>query len=91
MQYLGMSMTFTIFEFVKENLDKLLQDQPDVIVAESRVDESLGKLDIRGLSPTLLYLAQRATPEQINSAISYYAYVVTNLTYAIKRWVVKPC
>ena len=46
-QYLGMSMTFTIFEFLKENLDKLFQDQPDKIVHESRVDESFAKLDLK--------------------------------------------
>ena len=76
-QYLGMSMTFTIFEFVKENLDKLLQDQPDVIVAESRVDESLGKLDIKGSSPALLrhdFTLQCPTSQ-------------THLIYAIKSWV----
>lgn len=29
--YLGMSMTFSLFEWVKESLDQLLQDQPNVI------------------------------------------------------------
>jgi hypothetical protein len=43
-----MSMTYTVFEFVKENLDKFLQDQPEQIIAESRVDESLAKLDLKG-------------------------------------------
>ncbi len=30
-QYLGMSMTYTLFEYVKENLDKLLEKQPEAV------------------------------------------------------------
>lgn len=29
--YLGMSMTYSIFEWVKESLDELLEEQPEVI------------------------------------------------------------
>ena len=30
-QFLGMSMTYSLFEFVKENFDSLIELQPEVI------------------------------------------------------------
>lgn len=30
-QYLGMSMTYSLFEFIKEKFDDLLKEQPEVI------------------------------------------------------------
>ncbi|BFZ19013.1 hypothetical protein BsWGS_22053 [Bradybaena similaris] len=48
---LGMSMTFSLFEWVKDNLDSFLSDQPETPVApsicapvlEEAVEDSLGK------------------------------------------------
>ena len=31
----GMSMTYTLFEWAKENLDTLLEDQPESLVVEA--------------------------------------------------------
>ena len=47
-QYLGMSMTYTIFEYVKENLDTLLADQPVEIIqsAVSDLTEKLTNADL---------------------------------------------
>jgi len=46
-QYLGMSMTYTIFEYVKENLDTLLEKQPEKIetVCDSVANLKLSKSD----------------------------------------------
>ena len=44
--YLGMSMTFTLFEHVKENLESLLADQPEEIqTASSSVNEISDQLE----------------------------------------------
>ena len=45
-QFLGMSMTYSIFEFVKENVDNLLEEQPEQIV-EAKVSDGIAKLDIQ--------------------------------------------
>merc|ERR1712062_965380 len=44
--YLGMSMTFTIFEQVKENIEDLLADQPDQIEIVNEVREKLEDVDL---------------------------------------------
>jgi len=44
--YLGMSMTFTIFEQVKENIEDLLADQPDQIEIVNEVSEKLEDVDL---------------------------------------------
>ena len=44
-QYLGMSMTYSLFEFVKEHLDELLNDQPDVIQEVTERVESVAIKD----------------------------------------------
>ncbi|XP_065156017.1 RWD domain-containing protein 4 [Atheta coriaria] len=36
-QYLGMSMTYSLFEFIKEKFDELIQEQPEHVVNESVV------------------------------------------------------
>lgn len=43
-QYLGMSMTFSLIEFLKENFDRLMADQPEHTTV-SQVTESLENLD----------------------------------------------
>lgn len=45
-QYLGMSMTYSLFEYAKENFDKLLEDQPEQIF-ETKVSDGLAKLEIQ--------------------------------------------
>jgi hypothetical protein len=45
-QYLGMSMTYSLFEYVKENMDNLLEEQPDQIF-DTKVSDNLSKLDIQ--------------------------------------------
>ena len=47
--YLGMSMTFTLFEHVKENLESLLADQPDEIQISS-VNEISDQLESSDLN-----------------------------------------
>eukprot|EP00088_Acartia_fossae_P046594 TRINITY_DN5034_c0_g1_i2.p1 TRINITY_DN5034_c0_g1~~TRINITY_DN5034_c0_g1_i2.p1 ORF type:complete len:195 (-),score=55.25 TRINITY_DN5034_c0_g1_i2:262-846(-) len=47
-QYLGMSMTYSLFEFVKENFDTLIESQPESIEA---VTERIEKVDIKGDEP----------------------------------------
>merc|ERR1712062_578712 len=44
--YLGMSMTFTIFEQVKENIEDLLADQPDQIEIVNEVSDKLEDVDL---------------------------------------------
>ena len=45
--YLGMSMTFTIFEYVKENLDTLLSEQPEELqTATAEVSDRLANTDL---------------------------------------------
>jgi hypothetical protein len=44
-QYLGMSMTFSLFEFAKENVDAWLQEQPEQLI-DARVTDAVSKLDI---------------------------------------------
>ena len=46
-QYLGMSMTYTIFEQVKENLETLLNDQPDEMDAVKELTEDFSQAEIR--------------------------------------------
>ena len=45
-QYLGMSMTYSLFEYVKENMDSLLEEQPDQIF-DTKVSDNLAKLDLQ--------------------------------------------
>ena len=45
-QFLGMSMTYSLFEYVKENMDNLLEEQPDQIF-DTKVSDNLSKLDIQ--------------------------------------------
>ena len=45
-QYLGMSMTYSLFEYVKENFDKLLEEQPEQIF-DTKVSDGLAKLEIQ--------------------------------------------
>ena len=45
-QYLGMSMTFTLFEQVKENIEDLLADQPDQIEAVKEISEKLEEVEV---------------------------------------------
>lgn len=40
-QYLGMSMTYSLFEFVKEKFDELIQEQPEEAVIDSNEIEKL--------------------------------------------------
>lgn len=40
-QYLGMSMTYSLFEFVKEKFDELIQDQPEEILEQVTADEEI--------------------------------------------------
>lgn len=40
-QYLGMSMTYSLFEFVKEKFDELIQDQPEKAVIDTDEIEKL--------------------------------------------------
>ena len=46
---LGMSMTFTLFEWVKEAKEELLQEQPELSTANSIADDSLST-EIKNLS-----------------------------------------
>ena len=46
-QFLGMSMTFSIFEQVKENLEDLLSDQPDQIELVKEISEDLEQVEIQ--------------------------------------------
>ena len=47
-QYLGMSMTFSLIEFLKENFDRLMADQPDSVTLVNQVTETLENLDATG-------------------------------------------
>ncbi|KAI4462115.1 hypothetical protein MML48_5g00011826 [Holotrichia oblita] len=38
-QYLGMSMTYSLFEFVKEKFDELMSDQPDDCIVEQDIEK----------------------------------------------------
>ena len=49
-QYLGMSMTFSLIEFLKENFDQLMTDQPDFVTSVNQVTETLENLDATGES-----------------------------------------
>lgn len=42
-QYLGMSMTYSLFEFVKERFDELIKEQP---VEENEIDDVIKNLTI---------------------------------------------
>ncbi|RUS71592.1 hypothetical protein EGW08_020653 [Elysia chlorotica] len=42
-ELLGMSMTFSLFEWVKDNLDSLLADQPDAPVAQTQASSSVSE------------------------------------------------
>ena len=48
-QYLGMSMTFTIFEYVKENLETILAEQPNELQTNTvdEVSEKLASSDLQ--------------------------------------------
>ena len=41
-----MSMTYSLFEYVKENFDKLLEEQPEQIF-DTKVSDGLAKLEIQ--------------------------------------------
>ena len=61
---MGMSMTFSLFEQVKENLDDLLQDQPDHIEivreqTEETESESLDQESKKGPKKEQLTKAQK--------------------------------
>ena len=45
--YLGMSMTFTIFEQVKENLTDLLSDQPETLQLDQEITEKLDEVELQ--------------------------------------------
>lgn len=38
-QYLGMSMTYSLFEFIKEKFDELISDQPDDCIVEQDIEK----------------------------------------------------
>lgn len=40
-QYLGMSMTYSLFEFVKERFEELIQDLPEEVIEQGSVDEEV--------------------------------------------------
>lgn len=40
-QYLGMSMTYSLFEFVKERFEELIQDLPEEVIEQGGVDEEV--------------------------------------------------
>lgn len=40
-QYLGMSMTYSLFEFVKEKFEELIVDQPEEIVEHVATDDEI--------------------------------------------------
>lgn len=46
-QYLGMSMTYSLFEFLKEKFDNLIEEQPEVTI-----DGDVEKLCISDQTPT---------------------------------------
>ncbi|XP_045172136.1 RWD domain-containing protein 4-like [Mercenaria mercenaria] len=43
---LGTAMTYTLFEWVKENYDDLVADQPDAPIANTRSDADLSQTDM---------------------------------------------
>ncbi|KAL3269199.1 hypothetical protein HHI36_008281 [Cryptolaemus montrouzieri] len=38
-QFLGMSMTYSLFEFVKEKFDEIIKDQPEQVIDSSLIDK----------------------------------------------------
>lgn len=56
-QYLGMSMTYSLFEFVKERFEELIQDQPEEIVERVTTDDEISDVsEIQVMKPFLLKL-----------------------------------
>lgn len=53
-QYLGMSMTYSLFEFVKERFEELIQEQPEQTVIESNDIDKL-KISDTQVSTKFLY------------------------------------
>lgn len=49
-QYLGMSMTYSLFEFIKEKFDELMSDQPEEEEI-LEVTEKTTSLEIEQVSP----------------------------------------
>ena len=51
-QYLGMSMTYSLFEYAKENLETLLVNQPEAVEVVSdakNICDTLKNTTIRGM------------------------------------------
>lgn len=52
-QYLGMSMTYSLFEFVKERFEELIQDQPEELAERVSTDDEIS--DVSEIQVVFVY------------------------------------
>ena len=55
-QFLGMSMTYSLFEYVKENFDSLLENQPDFVENISEKVEKIALDDVENSEKVIWFL-----------------------------------